>query len=108
MDKISDVAKTFRNLRNQLIHQNRSRVKLNLNKIKSQKNDENQLRLHAKTSQSRNIGEQKMNTETLKASIEMPKIFQNKFPDGVFPDLGDNNRLESATTLYIETVSNQK
>lgn len=63
VDKISDVAKTFKNLRNQLIYQNRSRVKVNLNIIKSQKNNENQLRLQTMNPQSRNKGEQKLNSE---------------------------------------------
>lgn len=67
-DRISDVAKTFRNLRSQLMNQNRSRSKLNLNKIQSQKTNSKDHPPKALHGVSRNLGDQKMNTLSPKST----------------------------------------
>lgn len=106
-DKISDVAKTFRNLRSQLMNQNRSRTKLDLNKIRSQKNSDQIVRKEPLQGMSRNLGEHKMNTLSPKLSPQKVPMFERKIREGSSPNDFGISRLGSATTLYMETVSNK-
>lgn len=106
-DKISDVAKTFRNLRSQLMNQNRSRTKLDLNKIRSQKNSDQVVRREPLQGMSRNVGEHKMNTLSPKMTPQKVPMFERKLYEGASPNDFGISRLGSATTLYMETVSNK-
>ncbi|CAI2375187.1 unnamed protein product [Moneuplotes crassus] len=101
-DKISDVAKTFRNLRNQLMNQNRSRAKLDLNKIKSQKT-ESDAKLQNPLAKSRNVANTKINSQELRSSIKTTKVFTKKNRKRSLPE---DDEVNSATTLYVEAVSN--
>jgi hypothetical protein len=107
VDNISDVAKTFKHLRNQLVSQNRSRTKINLNKVRSQKNNENAMKIQSIQTKSRNIGEHKLNSVIPIATYDDPKMFERKIPHGSSPEQMDTSRLNSATTLYIDSVSNK-
>ena len=91
------------------MNQNRSRAKVDLNKIQSQKlNDPSNFA--SMISVSRNIGEMKMNS--LSPNVlekDLPMFEQNSGRDALpSPSLSGINRINSATTLYIETVSNKK
>ena len=90
------------------MNQNRSRAKVDLNKIQSQKfNDPSNFASMIYVS--RNIGEMKMNS--LSPNVvekDLPMFEQNSGRDALpSPSLSGINRINSATTLYIETVSNK-
>jgi len=89
------------------MNQNRSRAKVDLNKIKSQKSNQNSLKLQSLKTQSRNVGEIRNNSENLRSSLETSKIFERKANDSDPNQQPDTNRMGSATTLYVETVSNK-
>lgn len=90
------------------MNQNRSRAKLDINKIQSQKNasDQNNMSFN---SMSRNTGEIKMNSLSPKVVERDIPIFDRYSSRDVFqsPSQGGISRINSATTLYIETVSNK-
>lgn len=106
---ISDVAKTFRNLRSQLMNQNRSRAQLDISKIQSQKNARDQSNNISLSSLSRNTGENKMNSLSPKAiQKDMPILERLSGRDAQpSPSRSGINRINSATTLYVETISNK-
>jgi hypothetical protein len=108
-NKISDAAKTFRNLRNQLISQNRSRVPMNLQKMRSESNKEEPKSSFNLNPNSRNQSDLRVNSLSPKSSTLKQPMFDKREIEGSSPSNCSSrlNELNSATTLYVETMSNK-